>query len=1075
MSSATLLVKNVFTGAVSQLNPDQFVSLEDLRKWIAKNEEIPSECQLLLTKRSVQVKLEDLVDGQQVYLYDKALIAESRRLSLAPLETAPVTAMPSLGSTGNSIVELAASFVARSKWAVEVLSQAHERAQEIEQVAAQTEVIRSGIEIAVANLHSHSNQLERSYYHKVEFARELEENFGKCHDWEPLYRKLGQVKGQDDTPLARWVDEKRVRRSYAECSEAIHESKSQINSVSVEVIELVNQGHSLEKSVKTWASHGGDNAPRGASKLKYKDLIQDIELVVSRVEKDSEYVASLDDTPNNHKNAKRLAALHDKEFLPQVVSVMKDIQERLRVWTQYKAQCQEKGVDYLRHVSQIQYKTSQVKPKLSELGRTLSRAEDARVVVAETIDLPYLYGIYLVEQVRRSRWLDQMKSMVSESAEALATWKQEESKRRRAWYKFCGQTLSDMKTRAGVDASIRVEHGDEDLPEVDINIRDREYGEAVIITPQDVDQYFAQLLNVGLSECHDMLREEYEQMLKKQDRKKLFSPANKAAAMCSRQFLQLGDSQVFKGGSVMDGGGSSSSSSQLVSQQEAKIKAYETRIRKLEALLHRQQYNASKGSDWSGMATPVPGSSFANAPLTPPVGHARGASDGAIGASMPPYLANRQVSPPPGNNDKMQKLLERIKQLEQQHTKNTERIAVLENTNQSLRNTVNKVNQDKKAIESVKNDLLANMAAQESDFGRERRGLNQEISELKLRIEELEEEVEREVDNSNEVELKQENEIMRLKKHLDAVQLREHENNKSYTDELEKFVAKEHKWAQEAAAYKQKSDRYYLRAKDLSQRLYTSYRRSCELLECMGLQASKEIDEQKNQVSSFKINRVRGLSRRASAKYAAIAAASQSLNADASIVDTSSITTADGVDEAPVPDALYWMSDDHKEEEKDITAEEASSHEEERYTRFTSEVYIDYDLFRDSVCKRFGDVERLARKSQKYCDRAHRAEKDGRNKIAVKGFKEGDLALFLPTRDQTRKPNPWAAFNVGAPHFFLKHDDSLQLQPPREWLVARIKKIEERVVNRATDSDEDNPYDLSDGLKWHLIEAVEER
>jgi autophagy-related protein 11 len=108
------------------------------------------------------------------------------------------------------------------------------------------------------------------------------------------------------------------------------------------------------------------------------------------------------------------------------------------------------------------------------------------------------------------------------------------------------------------------------------------------------------------------------------------------------------------------------------------------------------------------------------------------------------------------------------------------------------------------------------------------------------------------------------------------------------------------------------------------------------------------------------------------------------------------------------------------------------------------------------------------------------------------------LALFLPTRNQATRP--WAAFNVGAPHYFLREQDSHKLQS-RDWLLARISKVEERVVDlsrslnnglrgqsdrqsintEASDGastrsvDDENPFELSDGLRWYLIDAYEEK
>lgn len=146
--------------------------------------------------------------------------------------------------------------------------------------------------------------------------------------------------------------------------------------------------------------------------------------------------------------------------------------------------------------------------------------------------------------------------------------------------------------------------------------------------------------------------------------------------------------------------------------------------------------------------------------------------------------------------------------------------------------------------------------------------------------------------------------------------------------------------------------------------------------------------------------------------------------------------------------------------------------------------------------KRVKDVEHTARKytrdARGYRDKYQRAQKEAHEKIAYKNFKDGDLALFLPTRNQTT--GAWAAFNVGAPHYFLHEQDSHKLRS-RDWLLARIQKIEERVVDLAKsmtanvgdgrsigeasnggDSyEDDNPFDLSDGLRWYLIDASEEK
>ena len=186
------------------------------------------------------------------------------------------------------------------------------------------------------------------------------------------------------------------------------------------------------------------------------------------------------------------------------------------------------------------------------------------------------------------------------------------------------------------------------------------------------------------------------------------------------------------------------------------------------------------------------------------------------------------------------------------------------------------------------------------------------------------------------------------------------------------------------------------------------------------------------------------------------------------------------------PDAklLDWMVADTDEEE---TAQ---------FKAFLSSLsQFDAEIFGDAVVKRVKDIELLARKWQKeargYRDKYHRVQSEAHEKIAYRSFKEGDLALFLPTRNQAIRS--WAAFNVGAPHYFLREQDAHKLFA-RDWLLARITKIEERVVDlsrslngihpdrrsigEASDGgsfDDENPFELSDGLRWYLVDAIEEK
>lgn len=170
--------------------------------------------------------------------------------------------------------------------------------------------------------------------------------------------------------------------------------------------------------------------------------------------------------------------------------------------------------------------------------------------------------------------------------------------------------------------------------------------------------------------------------------------------------------------------------------------------------------------------------------------------------------------------------------------------------------------------------------------------------------------------------------------------------------------------------------------------------------------------------------------------------------------------------------------------------------EDDAYEAYMQKITLfSTSVFSDAIAKRYRDFEYTARKWQKeakqYRDKATRLQSEAHTKIAVRDFKEGDLALFLPTKGKA--VGAWAAFNINAPHHFLAEREGMTLAR-REWLVARISRVEERVVNLSrslttdgrsinstSDADgasleeNDNPFDLSDGLTWYLVHAAEEK
>ncbi|KAK3724183.1 oligomeric, coiled-coil, peripheral membrane protein [Vermiconidia calcicola] len=268
-------------------------------------------------------------------------------------------------------------------------------------------------------------------------------------------------------------------------------------------------------------------------------------------------------------------------------------------------------------------------------------------------------------------------------------------------------------------------------------------------------------------------------------------------------------------------------------------------------------------------------------------------------------------------------------------------------------------------------------------------------------------------------------------------------------------------------------------AKEVSQRLFAQNSRLGRLLERLGLVISYQDDAMLIERAS-KL----GSSTTMIDPYAG-------LNRTISLTSPPPTRKSSTTDEPSDFSILHWSEAETVEEE---TAQF------EAYLAHISRFNV--ETFGEAVVKRVRDFEYTARKYNKeakesvkradaYKERSLKLKTEAHTKIAVKDFKEGDLALFLPTRGQAK--GAWAAFNVGCPHYFLAEKDGMRLGS-RDYIVARINKIEQKVVDlsktlpqqpearsvdEASDAtpsfEDDNPFDLSDGLTWWMVHATEER
>lgn len=94
-----------------------------------------------------------------------------------------------------------------------------------------------------------------------------------------------------------------------------------------------------------------------------------------------------------------------------------------------------------------------------------------------------------------------------------------------------------------------------------------------------------------------------------------------------------------------------------------------------------------------------------------------------------------------------------------------------------------------------------------------------------------------------------------------------------------------------------------------------------------------------------------------------------------------------------------------------------------------------------------------------------------RQKISYRNFTAGELALFLPTRNANSAA--WAAFNVGAPHYFLNMD-GVDTEG-KDFLIGRIQDITECSGEPGVKKQVPGDGETNDPRKWWEVKILEKK
>ncbi|TID25038.1 hypothetical protein E2P81_ATG04144 [Venturia nashicola] len=726
------------TGDSIQSSGPPPTSLEGLRSWVAEATSIPNHHQILLTPKGRHVKLQTLLTETELYLYDRELFTVSNAkdaVQLSPLpEPWSPEDFPDTLSNQNSLKSWQTLFKERRKWAADVFHTCKAIGDKAGDCIAKRGVIDQGLRIATLTHDGHMRTLEQKYKEGKAWLEEIsretptdqqawQDNLAKIDSipaipaftpffeaTETLVRKNSGKTSVDDSTLASFIDRTATTKAVTESQKILGRFHSQLQGCSLSIERMGIQYEELMKDLDTSQTRSLRDDPEEPSRQ-----LQEVQVIANKIAADCEHVLGLTNDAKSLAQASKIALLHTKNFCPSLRECAKEMDDLLKHVVEQNNATVQRALQNLQTIASIESLLAAVTKDLSSL-----QIPDESIATFDRVSLigrlPLVYGSLLLEATRRKEWVDKMKHDSAALAEELAGYQEEEQKRRKRWFKGVNDVIGEGAEGKVLGMEINLKGEDHPWPN---------------ISRQDLDDYMKHLQGTdGLESTVETL----EQMIRDLDR-----PTKQ----------QVKRAKAFKAGSLHEAGFGKGSlmirgddEVRLIKEAnlklEEEVRGYKSRIRKLEDLLHRQSHvnrlSMVNGSQNSPFAEP-------NTPITEADRQLPGSPRPNDSMSRRSSIASHRFSSNVPKEDK--EMLRRVLQLESELASEKEARAALTKAAAARRASDETILRQIEEANSTKKDLLKNMEALQREFAEERRSLEDEISKYKLKVEEMEDELDR--------------------------------------------------------------------------------------------------------------------------------------------------------------------------------------------------------------------------------------------------------------------------------------------------------------------------------------------
>lgn len=566
MNDNEIQVFNAHSGEGIKINRYYFVTLEELKRFCSNQFNIPINQVFLISPFGIKLKrTTSLEETNEIYIFDKNLFSDSlsddfikQYLSshynatfdnlIQPINSPLLDVnLDKIAATKNSR-QMVSLLTTNLGWTAAIESDSSLFHKKVIELGEKIRVLFKALRVATQYIDSYCLDVKKNYDSSIDFVINIQKQSLNL-TWKDHFKKLKYIPlvTDEEKPLSSLLDQRQLDNEAHQCIKLNESINTELMGYKSKIETSKKSRGDIEKDIDVLESE----TTKVLEHLESEEDLKELKLLSDKIQADTKHLLSkakdsLDDI--DIEIIIDTLQTHKADFVSKIYKLSLKLYKIFVNLRDLGSKLQVDLAKQLQRLARAQSEIVLVKESLKTVSTKIEQIQTLESSLSHTVDLPLLYGLYLVENIRRNDWLNEMKSLSSKTVENFAALREKEIKIRSQWVRNFGTVLKLL------DFNIS-SFNSRNIANIDLNFNeDKSLTENLKFTKEDALNYIEKLKSVGVN----------------QD---ITNAITKA----------LNDLPLRKAKIKLDDLETSESNDQVV-------KGYKARIKKLESLLHQEQF-----------------------------------------------------------------------------------------------------------------------------------------------------------------------------------------------------------------------------------------------------------------------------------------------------------------------------------------------------------------------------------------------------------------------------------------------------------------------------------------------------